>query len=240
MHSLTGLEAVAHGGLITSMVLVPTIAARPCCAGGVETGSGLLAALSLGDDGGAMGSRFAATVESSLSLAAKQAMVSHSVADTAFGHRFDGLPARVMATKAGREAMSQALNPFRVVYEAVSVAKQMGKPLGQMLSEFLIVNMSEWRRLYSLAVFGGATRRLVVVSVHRDMGTGVQFVGQSQGLITDIPTVQQLVERIMSEALDAQTRNSNQFVKSTVVSSSVLSYEHITLLAITFIVFISN
>jgi len=36
--------------------------------------------------------------------------------------------------------------------------------------------------------------------VDGDLDRGVQFVGQSQGLIHDMPTVQALVDRCMAEA----------------------------------------
>lgn len=53
-----GHEAAAHGGDVTSLVLVPCIAAKASipviCAGGIANGQGLLAMLALGADGVAM------------------------------------------------------------------------------------------------------------------------------------------------------------------------------------------
>ena len=65
---VTGHEAAAHGGNVTSLVLIPSIASKvsiPVIAtGGFADGRGLLAALSLGAEGVAMGSRFATSADS--------------------------------------------------------------------------------------------------------------------------------------------------------------------------------
>ncbi|MBP7582254.1 MAG: nitronate monooxygenase, partial [Vogesella sp.] len=65
---VTGHEAAAHGGEVTSLVLIPAIrkvSSLPIiAAGGFGTGSGLIAALALGADGIAMGSSLAMTRES--------------------------------------------------------------------------------------------------------------------------------------------------------------------------------
>jgi enoyl-[acyl-carrier protein] reductase II len=55
---VAGHEAAAHGGDVTSLVLVPCIASKVnipvICAGGIANGQGLLAMLALGADGVAM------------------------------------------------------------------------------------------------------------------------------------------------------------------------------------------
>jgi enoyl-[acyl-carrier protein] reductase II len=58
---VTGHEAAAHGGDVTSLVLVPCIASKVSIpiirVGGIANGKGLLAMLALGAEGVAMGSR---------------------------------------------------------------------------------------------------------------------------------------------------------------------------------------
>ena len=60
----TGHEAAAHGGDVTSMVLVPALASRVkipiIAAGGIADGRGLMAALSLGAEGAPVSVSFAA------------------------------------------------------------------------------------------------------------------------------------------------------------------------------------
>lgn len=66
--------------------------------------SGLLAALSLGADAIAMGSRFAVSRESPLHDRVKQAVVGKTEADTIYSKNIDGLWARVMKTPAATKA----------------------------------------------------------------------------------------------------------------------------------------
>jgi enoyl-[acyl-carrier protein] reductase II len=83
-----GFEAGGHNGReeITTMVLVPECVAAVdipvIAAGGIATGQQLAAALALGADGVQIGSRFAATVESSGHDLFKQAVVAAGPGDT--------------------------------------------------------------------------------------------------------------------------------------------------------------
>ncbi len=83
-----GYEAGGHNGLdeITTMVLVPQVVKAVdipvIAAGGIATGNGLLAALSLGAEAVQMGSRFVASVESSAHENFKKAVVEASDTDT--------------------------------------------------------------------------------------------------------------------------------------------------------------
>ncbi len=83
-----GFEAGGHDGIdeITTFVLVPqvceAVSVPVIAAGGIVNGKGIAAALALGADGVQIGTRFAATVESSASERYKQAVVAAGEADT--------------------------------------------------------------------------------------------------------------------------------------------------------------
>ena len=83
-----GFEAGGHNGKdeITSMTLIPqvvdAVSIPVIAAGGIGDGRGIAAALALGADGVQIGSRFAATVESSAHDAFKQAVVQANDTDT--------------------------------------------------------------------------------------------------------------------------------------------------------------
>jgi enoyl-[acyl-carrier protein] reductase II len=198
---VTGHEAAAHGGDVTSLVLVPSIAAKVpnlpvICAGGIATGDGLLAMLALGADGVAMGTRLASTVESPLADAVKQQIVAKTESDTVYGNNFDGLYARVMKTEAGVAAMKRPVNPVVAVVQSFDAARLIGLPLWKVIPAVL----TQWDKMYQLSLFGAATKKLMKATIDGDLREGVQFVGQSQGLIHDVPTVDELVQRCVREA----------------------------------------
>ncbi len=103
-----GTEAGGHvTGEVSTMVLVPrmvdAVAPRPVvAAGGIADGRGLVAALALGADAVALGTRFLATPESTAHPIYKQRVVEASEEETIrtrlFGYGLPGLPHRVLRT----------------------------------------------------------------------------------------------------------------------------------------------
>jgi len=83
-----GFEAGGHNGLneTTTLALVPTITNKIhlplIAAGGIATGQGMFAAMALGADGVQVGSRFAATIESSAHKSFKERVVAVEDGDT--------------------------------------------------------------------------------------------------------------------------------------------------------------
>ncbi|MBU0508094.1 nitronate monooxygenase [bacterium] len=83
-----GTEAGGHNGVdeIPTFVLVPQVRAAVripvIAAGGIVTGRGMVAAMALGADGVQVGTRFAATLESSASDRYKQAVIEAGESDT--------------------------------------------------------------------------------------------------------------------------------------------------------------
>lgn len=213
----TGHEAAAHGGDVTSLVLVPSIADKVkipiICAGGISDGRGLYAMLSLGADAVAMGTRFATTKESPLHNNIKDAIVKHSENDTIYGKNFDGLYARVMKTDTAVHAMKRPLNPIVAAYRSFEAAKLINMPLWKVIPGLL----TQWDKMYLLSLFGSATTKLMKATIDGDLENGIQFVGQSQGLIYDIPTVQELVDRCIEEAFQIHQKNSLKFSPGVVI-----------------------
>ena len=83
-----GFEAGGHNGRdeTTTMVLIPAVSAQIhvpiIAAGGIATGSAMLAAMVLGADGVQVGSRFVASVEASNHVAFKERVVAAKEGDT--------------------------------------------------------------------------------------------------------------------------------------------------------------
>lgn len=196
----TGHEAAAHGGDVTSLVLVPSLVdalAIPVIAcGGFADGRGLLAALALGASGIAMGSRFATCFESPVHQHTKQAVLQKDQHATIYSSNFDGLPARYMQTPNANRLTQKPMNFFVAAWQAMLAARQLNISLWKVMAGLVV----EPRKIRLLACFGAATPRLKAATEQGDLARGMQFIGQSQGLINDIPTAQVLMQRIIDEA----------------------------------------
>ena len=207
---VTGHEAAAHGGDATTFCLVPSIGNAVTipiiAAGGIADGRGLAAALALGAEGAAMGTRLMATKESPLHENYKQLSIQKEVYDTLYSTRFDGLGCRVLDTKAARSAIRQGLN-IRKLIEALPnsmvIANQLHLPYFKL---FLGVLASGWKNARQLAFMANAFKAIRVATENGDNEKGVLTVGQVTGLVRDVPTVAELMERIVSEASAARQR----------------------------------
>nr|WP_047249434.1 nitronate monooxygenase [Chromobacterium subtsugae] len=204
---VTGHEAAAHGGSVTSLVLIPAIrkASRLpiIAAGGFADGNSLVAALALGADAAATGSRLAMTRESPVHAKTKDMIRERGVADTLYSKNFDGLWCRMMDTPSARAACRKPLGLLPAAFRASRMARRMGMPV---LKVALGGMISQPQALRQLALFGAATESIRLAIQDGDHDKGVQLIGQAQGLINDVPTVAELFERIMQEAQACRQR----------------------------------
>lgn len=210
---VTGHEAAAHGGDATSFVLVPCMASKfpdmpLICAGGVGDGRGLAAMLALGADGVAMGSRLAVSTDSPLAEEVKQQVVELDEQDTIYGTNFDGLGARVMKTPASVAAMKHKMNPIVAAFKAFGAAKLINLPLWKVVPGLL----TQWTKMYQLSLFGAATDKLMKATIDGNLDEGVQFIGQSQGLINDVASAQTIIERCVTEAIQTNASVKERYV----------------------------
>jgi enoyl-[acyl-carrier protein] reductase II len=209
----TGNEAAAHGEAVTTFCLVPSMSAKlnipVIAAGGVGDGRGLAAALALGAEGVAMGTRIMTTKESPLHQNYKQLSLEKSVYDTLYSKRFDGLWCRVMDTDGARKAIKAGLNPIQMlkaIPNSRAIARQMNMPY---LKLFIGVLGSGWENARQLAFMANAFKLIREATEDGDIGRGVLPVGQVTGLLEDIPTVEELFERVVKEAEEAAARLSS-------------------------------
>ena len=203
----TGQEAAAHGEDVTSLVLIPHLAENlkipVIAAGGFADGRGLAAALALGADGVAMGTRLMTTKESPLHENYKKMTQEKEVYDTLFSKRFDGILCRVMKTDAAQKAIEKGLSWPAAFFNSRHIAKQVNVPYFKL---FLGVLASGYSNTRQLAYMANAFKALKLATEDGDSKIGVLPVGQVQGLIHDLPTVAELFERIVREAFDAKRR----------------------------------
>lgn len=203
----TGQEAAAHGEDVTSLVLVPHLAENlkipVIAAGGFADGRGLAAALALGAEGIAMGTRLMVTKESPLHGNYKKLTMEKEVYDTLFSKRFDGILCRVMETDGAKKAIKRGLSLPAAFFNSQEIARQIDVPYFKL---FLGVLASGWANARQLAFMANAFKAIKLATEDGDVKKGVLPVGQNQGLIHDEPTVPELFARMVEEAKKAQAK----------------------------------
>ena len=201
---VTGHEAAAHGGDVTSLVLVPSIVDAVdipvIAAGGFGDGRGLAAAITLGAQGIAMGTRFMNTIESPVHPKTKQASIDKSVHDTIYSHKIDGLPCRAMKSKGSERLVRDPFPMIRALFTSREAARAFGFPWFKMLLAILVAG---WTKSVQLARMANAYKPIQNSLTRGDVEHGVLLLGQVAGMLHDTPTVSELIERIVGEAVAA-------------------------------------
>lgn len=208
----TSYEAAAHGEAVSSMVLIPHLVdvldIPVIAAGGIGDGRGFAAALSLGAEGIAMGTRFMTTKESPLHQRYKELSIKKDVTDTLYSPRIDGLPCRVMDTDAARSAERKGFNPFVSMVNSYAIARNMRLPY---LKVFFSVVGQGYKSMKQLAHMALAFEAFQKATEEGDLNKGVLPVGQVMGLMHDEPAVAELMERMVLEANERQQKLSAIF-----------------------------
>jgi enoyl-[acyl-carrier protein] reductase II len=198
---VTGHEAAAHGGDVTSLVLVPAIADAVdipvIAAGGFADGRGLAAALALGADGIAMGTRFMNTLESPVHERMKRLSTSSTAYDTVRTDRVDGMAMRAARSPGVSFVKRQNLNPFNALVNSREIARMTGFPWAKLAMGILASGPRTSRLMSKMANGFTAFRR---GTVEGDVERGVLPLGQVTGLVDDTPSVAELVERVVGRA----------------------------------------
>lgn len=203
---VTGHEAAAHGGDVTSLVLVPSIADAVdipvIAAGGFADGRGLTAALALGASGIAMGTRFMNTIESPVHPRTKQTSNEKSVHDTIYSDKIDGLACRAMKSNGTNRLIRDRIPMIRALFTSRDATNAFGYPWFTMLLGILAAGLTKSAQLARMA---NSYKPIQNSLTKGDVENGVLLLGQVTGIVNDTPSVSDLIERIVAEAI--QTNN---------------------------------
>ncbi|WP_406305603.1 nitronate monooxygenase [Streptomyces sp. NBC_00885] len=201
-----GGEGGGHTGDVATTVLLPQVVDAVdipvIAAGGFHDGRGLVAALAYGAAGIAMGTRFLLTSDSTVPDAVKAKYLAATVKDVTVTTAVDGLPHRMLRSelvdsleRAGRtRALTQA------VRRAAGFKKISGLSWSRLIRDGLAMKHGKdltWSQVL-LAANTPMLLRASMVEGRTDLG--VMASGQVAGLIEDLPSCEELVGRVMSEA----------------------------------------
>ena len=196
---VTGHEAAAHGADVGTLVLIPLIARQTklpiVAAGGFCDGRGLAAALVLGADGISMGTRFMLTQECDMHEKAKELSLKATAEDTLCSDKIDGLPGRWLKNPA---AMKMAEGKPSML-KALSVGLRMKRMIDVPFLKLFLGGLKQ-RGVQDLARQASSLKGLMVAIENGDLENGVLPMSQAIGLIKDLPTCQEVIERTAAEA----------------------------------------
>lgn len=196
---VTGHEAAAHGAEVGTLVLIPSIAGQAkvpiIAAGGFCDGRGLAAALVLGADGISMGTRFMLTRECEMHEKAKEISLKAGMEDTLCSDRIDGLPGRWFKNPAAIKMAEGRPSPFQALSSAMRIKRMIDVPFYKLLLGGL-----KQRSVQDLARQALGLKGLKVAIENGDLETGVLPISQAIGLMKDLPTCKELIERTVAEA----------------------------------------
>lgn len=204
-----GGEGGGHTGAVPTTVLLPqvvdAVAGRVpvIAAGGFFDGRGLVAALAYGASGIAMGTRFLLTSDSSVPQAVKDYYISKGVLDTVVSVQVDGVPHRVLRTDLV-DQLESSRGKFLALPRAGINALKFRKMTGAKLSDMMREGMAMKKSMdlsYSQMVMAANTPMLLKTSlVDGKTESGVMASGQVVGIIDDLPSCADLIDRIITEA----------------------------------------
>ncbi|SED24898.1 NAD(P)H-dependent flavin oxidoreductase [Streptomyces melanosporofaciens] len=207
-----GGEGGGHTGNVATTVLLPQVVDAVdipvVAAGGFFEGRGLVAALAYGAAGVAMGTRFLLTSDSTVPRAVQDRYLQASVQDVTVTTKVDGLPHRMLRSELvdALERSGRTAALLRAVRHAASFRKLSGLSWARMVRDGLAMKHGKeltWSQVL-LAANTPMLLRASMVDGRTDLG--VMASGQVAGLIEDLPSCAELVERIMAEAHTALGR----------------------------------
>ncbi|WP_019931561.1 nitronate monooxygenase family protein [Nocardia sp. BMG111209] len=202
-----GGEGGGHTGPVATTLLLPSVLDAVdipvVAAGGFFDGRGLAAALSYGAAGVAMGTRFLLTRESTVPDAIKQEYLSRGLGDTVVSLKVDGMPHRVLNTELVDRL--EHSGSWRGLTAAVANAARFKSMTGMTWSALIRdgLAMRKTKDLtWSQVIMAANTPMLLKAGlVEGNTEAGVLAAGQVTGIIDDLPTVAELIDHIVTDAV---------------------------------------
>ncbi len=201
-----GGEGGGHTGPVPTSLLLPQVVDAVdipvIAAGGFFDGRGLVAALAYGASGIAMGTRFLLTSDSPVAEAVKRLYLKAGVTDTVWTDALDGVPQRLLRTSF-TDALAKSGRMRRLVRgarNAWTFHRLSGTALRDMVREGLSMRREHGLKWEQVMLAANTPAMLHAAMVQGRTEYGVMATGQVAGVIDDLPSVAELVDRIMSQA----------------------------------------
>jgi NAD(P)H-dependent flavin oxidoreductase YrpB (nitropropane dioxygenase family) len=207
-----GAEGGGHTGPVPTSLLLPQVVdavdVPVVAAGGYFDGRGLVAALAYGAAGIAMGTRFLLTSDSPVGDAVKRRYLETTLTGTVVTTRVDGVPHRVLRTPVvdGLERAAGPVRLARAVRNAAAFRRVSGLSWPAMLRQGAAMRRGAELSWSQVLMAANTPMLLKAAMVDGRPDLGVMSAGQVAGLIDDLPSCAELIDRIMAEAAETLKR----------------------------------
>lgn len=203
-----GGEGGGHTGSVATSILLPSVVAAVdipvVAAGGFHDGRGLAAALGYGAVGIGMGTRFLLTSDSAVPTAIKQRYLDFGLDGTVVTTKADGMPHRLLRTEyiEGLEHSSALSRLVPTLRRSLAFKKISGLSWPQMVKDAVSMKKSTGRSWSQMTLAANTPMLLRAGLVDGDTRAGMLAAGQVVGMIDDLPTCEELVDRIVRDAVE--------------------------------------
>ena len=211
---IQGGEGGGHTGSVPTTLLLPSVldaldaAGTPIpvvAAGGFFDGRGLAAALSYGAAGVGMGTRFLLTADSRVPDAVKSLYLAAGLDGTVVTSKVDGMPHRMLRTPLVEEVEEASVlrRAVPTLRRTLEFKRTSGMSWRALAADGRAMRHAQGRSLAQLALAANTPTMLRSGLVEGDTSAGVLAAGQVVGLLTDLPTCEELIDRVVTEAARA-------------------------------------
>jgi NAD(P)H-dependent flavin oxidoreductase YrpB (nitropropane dioxygenase family) len=206
-----GQEGGGHTGYIPTSLLIPAVVDAVdipvIAAGGIFDGRGLVAAMAFGAEGVAMGTRFLLTSDSEVPDSVKAIYLETALTGTVVTTAIDGAPQRVIRTEMVDKLEKAKVLAFpKAAANALKFRKLTGMSVPQLVREGLRMRKSQELSWGQLAMAANAPMMTKATLVDGHPEVGVLPTGQGVGVIRELPSCDELIQRVMAEAAVAHDR----------------------------------
>lgn len=206
MVTVQGGEGGGHTGSVPTTILLPQVLdavdVPVIAAGGFADGRGLVAALGYGAAGIAMGTRFLLTQESPVPATTKGVYLKATTDGIVVTTKLDGIPQRMVRSKLMDKI--EKSGPIAMWLRAFEAGGQMKRQTGASWLELLrsAKGMTAHGAMPLQQAIMAATAPMLIQKavVDGDIENGVMATGVVGGRITELPTCDELVSRIIADA----------------------------------------
>jgi NAD(P)H-dependent flavin oxidoreductase YrpB (nitropropane dioxygenase family) len=203
---IQGGEGGGHTGNVPTTLLLPTVLDAVdipvVAAGGFFDGRGLAAALSYGAAGVGMGTRFLLTRDSTVPDAVKQRYLAADLDGTVVTAKVDGMPHRMLRTELVESVEEgNALKRLGPTARRTLAFKRMsGMSWRQLVADGRAMKHGQDRSWAQMVLAANTPMMLRAGLVEGDAGAGVLASGQVVGVIDDLPSCDELIDRVVTRA----------------------------------------